>query len=98
MEIKTKTGQDLKEMLVEMSAYYFKLAKESDRSRTNVKSYKAGFNDGASEAIDAIIFNLYGGEFAFKNWMKNIGKDADESVIASMKYGHMNGNDKDTSG
>lgn len=96
MEIKTKTGQNLKDMLIELYQYYFKLAKKANRGRMNVKVYNVGFYDGALEMIDTILFSVYGGKEAFENWVKNSGDDADETVVAAMKYGYMNGDDKET--
>ena len=74
-EIKTKTGEDLKTMLEEFYAWYFKKAQEADRDTDHPgENYAIGKLDGACEALDCIIFHLYGGKAAFRNWLTNIGE------------------------
>ena len=85
-KIKTKTGQDLKEMLVELSAYYYKQAKAADRDTNHPgENYEIGKIDGALEILDCVIFNLYGGKFTMENWMKNAGA-WDERVAKILPY------------
>lgn len=67
----TKTGQPLKEMLTELSRYYFKEARRLQAGGSR-RDWELGKAMGASEAIDAVIFNLYGGEAAYNNWMDNL--------------------------
>lgn len=76
-EIKTKTGEDLKTMLEELYAWYFKKARELDRQDGSYwdNEYKLGVCDGCIQMLDTIYFALYGGEAAMGNWLKNIGAE-----------------------
>ena len=70
-----RDGKSLKETLVELSAYYYAMEKNL---RGKKGAYQAGKADGALEMLDMLIFLLYGGRFAFENWLKNIGKSEEE--------------------
>ena len=84
-EIKTITGQNLKDMLVELYEYYFEKAKEADRDTNHPgENYEIGKWDGACEVLDCLMLHLYGGKFAFQNWLKNIG-EPDESIKKMIK-------------
>ena len=73
-DIKTKTGEDLKTMLEELYAWYFKKAQELDRDPLmDRENYKIGVYDGCVQMLDTIYFALYGGQAAMGNWLKNLG-------------------------
>lgn len=84
-DVKTITGQKLKDMLEELYKYYFKKARGVDRDTNHPgENYEIGKLDGACEVLNCIIFNLYGGKCAFGNWLKNIG-EPDESIKKIIK-------------
>lgn len=95
-EVKTIMGQNLRDMLEELYEYYFQKAKAADRDTNHPgENYEIGKLDGACEVLDCIIFHLYGGKFAFGNWLKNIG-EPDESIQKMIKEAFPN--DKTTGG
>ena len=84
-EVKTIMEQNLRDMLEELYEYYFQKAREADRDTNHPgENYEIGKLDGACEVLDCIIFHLYGGKFAFGNWLKNIG-EPDESIQKMIK-------------
>lgn len=96
-EIKTRTGEDLKTMLEELYAWYFKNAQELDRQDSSYwyNEYKIGVCDGCIQMLDTIYFALYGGKAAMGNWLKNIGV---ETVKRAEMLKEAFPNDKATNG
>lgn len=73
-QIKTKTGEDLKDVLESLYKYHFQRAKEMHDNDSG-NNYELGMHDGFVQAVDTIYFCLYGGKQAFRNWLKNVGVD-----------------------
>ena len=74
--------EKLKNDLVEVYTYNFKKATESNReSKDPEVSYQIGKYDGAVEAMEAIMLQVFGGQAMYEIWQKTLewangGEDA----------------------
>ena len=67
--MKTKHGQDLKELLVELYKYYFSISSAADRETEDAgTAYKVGLSDGCIDAVSTIFLALYGSQETLNLW------------------------------
>lgn len=68
------TEDKLKNDLVELYTYYFKRSAQMSRgdSQNANHAYEVGKNDGAVEALGAIMLQVFGGKMLYEIWQKTM--------------------------
>lgn len=68
------TEEKMMNDLIELYTYYFKRAAEEDRkaARNENQIYEIGKNDGAVEALGAIMLQVFGGKAMYEIWKKTM--------------------------
>lgn len=78
--MKTKSGQDLKEMLEELYNYYFGEVKKAINGENEKRDYQAGVFSGGLDAVSAIFLQMYGGRELMELWTSQLLKDSEVST------------------
>lgn len=78
--MKTKSGQDLKELLVELYSYYFGNVKKAINGENEKKDYQAGVFSGGLDAVSAIFLEMYGSRELMELWNSQPLKDSEVST------------------
>lgn len=66
---------ELKNTLIEVYSYHFKQAVDNDGLRDSKNpedAYQIGKHDGAVEAMEAIMLQVFGGKQLFEIWQKTM--------------------------
>ena len=69
------TEEKLKNALIEVYSYHFKKAVDNDDLRDSKNpedAYQIGKHDGAVEAIEVIMLQIFGGQMMFEIWQKTM--------------------------
>ena len=66
------TEDKLKNDLVELYTYYFKRSAQARHGNTPLLAYETGKNDGAVEALGAIMLQVFGGRRMYEIWQKTM--------------------------
>lgn len=83
------TEEKLKDDLIQIYTYHFKQAVDKDElrdSKNPEEAYEIGKHDGAVEAIEAVMLQVFGGKQLFEIWQKtmrwaNDGKIPDDDEV-----------------